>query len=178
VRSIEHAGFLTEEQAERMARAGCWLVPTLSAMRDTLRWAQEGLLPPAQCRKILDFGLDLGAAVRIAKEHGVRLALGTDYISRDQHGGNLEELELMHAAGLSVEETLLTATLGGAELCGVADRYGRIAPGYLFDALLLEREPSDLRRLRDADARAGVFKHGAAAAAGARLREQGLYPAA
>ena len=59
-----------------------------------------------QCRKILDFGLELGGAVRIAKEYGVRMAIGTDYISREQHGSNLEELALMQEAGLSVEEVL------------------------------------------------------------------------
>ncbi len=160
VRSIEHGGFLTEEQAHRMARAGCWLVPTLSAMRDTLRWAEVGVLTPVQCRKILDFGLQLGAAVRIAKEHGVRLAVGTDYISREQHGSNLEELALMQEAGLTVEEVLLAATIGGAELCGVEDRYGRIAPGFAFDAVALTREPGELRALLEPGAIAAVFKAG------------------
>jgi imidazolonepropionase-like amidohydrolase len=119
VRSIEHGGFLTEEQAALMAESGCFLVPTLSAMRDTLRWAEEGALTPTQCKKILDFGLDIGDCVRIAKAYGVRLASGTDYIMREQHGKNLEEVLLMHRAGLTVEEALVTATAGGAELCGV-----------------------------------------------------------
>ena len=53
-----------------MAESGCWLVPTLSAMRDVLQWAEEGSLTPTQCRKILDFGLDIGS-LREARE-GVR----------------------------------------------------------------------------------------------------------
>lgn len=171
VRSIEHGGFLTEEQAQQMAKAGCWLVPTLSAMRDTLRWAEQGVLTPIQCRKILDFGLELGGAVQIAKEHGVRLAVGTDYISREQHGSNLEELALMQEAGLSVEEVLLAATSGGAELCGVADRYGRIATGYVFDAVALEREPSNLRGLLEPGSLAAVFKHGKPAVVHSRFEE-------
>ena len=112
-----------------MAERGCFLVPTLSAMRDCLRWAKEGALTPTQCKKILDFSLDIGECVQIAKEYGVPLASGTDYISREQHGRNLEELTLMHQAGLTVEETLLAATAGGAELCGVEDDRGRIARG-------------------------------------------------
>ena len=99
MRSIEHGGFLTEEQAAVMAKAGCFLVPTLSAMRDCVRWAETGALTPTQCEKILDFGLDIGECVRIAKEYGVPLASGTDYIKREQHGKNLEELPLMHAGG-------------------------------------------------------------------------------
>jgi imidazolonepropionase-like amidohydrolase len=156
VRSIEHGGFLSEEQAALMAESGCWLVPTLSAMRDVLRWAEEGSLTPTQCRKILGFGLDIGACVRLAKEYGVKLASGTDYISRTQHGGNLEEIRLMHEAGLTVEEALLAATAGGAELCGVDDRLGRIAEGYVFDAIVLDGDPGDLSGL----AASGVFKAG------------------
>ena len=169
VRSIEHGGFLTEAQAQQMAKAGCWLVPTLSAMRDTLRWAEQGALTPVQCRKILGFGLDLGAAVRVAREYGVRLAIGTDYISREQHGSNLEELALMQEAGLSAEEVLLAATSGGAELCGVADRYGRIAPGFVFDAVIIDREPSELRRLLEPEAVTAVFQAGQPVVLGPRF---------
>jgi imidazolonepropionase-like amidohydrolase len=165
VRSIEHGGFLTEEQASLMAETGCWLVPTLSAMRDVLRWAEEGSLTPTQCRKIIDFGLDIGACVRLAKEYGVKLASGTDYISRTQHGGNLEEIRLMHEAGLTVEEALLAATARGAELCGVDDRLGRIAEGYMFDAIVLDGDPGDLSEL----AVSGVFKAGEPAVAHPRI---------
>jgi len=174
VRSIEHGGFLTEEQAQRMAERGCFLVPTLSAMRDCLRWAEEGVLTPAQCRKILDFGLDIGACVRIAKEYGVALACGTDYISRGQHGNNLEELVLMRQAGLSVEETLLTATIGGARLCGVDHEFGRIAPGYVFDALVLDDDPGDLEAFSRAGAATGVFQAGRAVVPHPRLIEAGV----
>ena len=62
-------------------------------MRDCLRWARRGELTPRQCEKILDLGLELGECVRIAKEYGVKLASGTDYIKREQHGKNLEEAE-------------------------------------------------------------------------------------
>jgi imidazolonepropionase-like amidohydrolase len=162
VRSIEHGGFLTEEQARLMADRGCYLVPTLSAMRDCLRWAEEGALTPTQCRKILDLGLDLGECVRIAKEYAVPLASGTDYISRDQHGNNLEELSLMREAGLTPEETLLVATAGGADLCGVAHERGRIAPGFVFDAVVLDADPGDLGVFRTPGAVTGVFQAGRA----------------
>jgi imidazolonepropionase-like amidohydrolase len=169
VRSIEHGGFLTEEQASLMARSDCFLVPTLSAMRDCLRWAEEGVLTPTQCKKILDFNLDIGECVRIAKEYGVSLASGTDYISRDQHGNNLEELSLMRRAGLTVEEALLAATVGGARLCGVDDVYGRIAEGYVFDALVLDDDPGDLHVFESPGAVTGVFQAGRAIVPHARI---------
>jgi imidazolonepropionase-like amidohydrolase len=160
VRSIEHGGFLTEEQAALMAERGCFLVPTLSAMRDCLRWAEDGALTPTQCRKILELGLDLGSCVRIAKEYGVPIASGCDYISREQHGKNLEELTLMHQAGLTVEETLLAATAGGAELCGVLDDRGRIEPGFVFDAVVLDQDPGDLSCFAEPGSVTGVFRAG------------------
>jgi imidazolonepropionase-like amidohydrolase len=169
VRSIEHGGFLTEEQAALMAQRGCYLVPTLSAMRDCLKWAEEGSLTPTQCRKILDLNLDMGACVRIAKEYGVPLASGTDYISRTQHGSNLEELVLMREAGLTPEEALLVATAGGAALCGVDDRLGRLALGYEFDAVVLDGDPGDLSGFREPGAVTGVFKRGVPVVPHARL---------
>ena len=171
VRSIEHGGFLTEEQAALMAQRGCYLVPTLSAMRDCLRWAEEGALTPTQCRKILGLGLDLGACVRVAKEHGVPLASGTDYISREQHGNNLEELTLMREAGLSPEEALLAATAGGAALCGVAHERGRIEPGYVFDTIVLDADPGDLSAFRAPGTVTGVFQGGRPVVAHERLPE-------
>lgn len=177
VRSIEHGGFLTEEQAALMAERGCYLVPTLSAMRDTFSWAQEGSLTPTQCQKILDLGLDLGRCVQIAKAYGVPLASGTDYIDRRQHGGNLEEIVLMHQAGLTVEEALLTATAGGAALCGVEHEYGRIAEGYVFDAFVLDEDPGELSLLARPGAVTGVFKGGDPVLAHSRLGQPSGVPA-
>jgi imidazolonepropionase-like amidohydrolase len=62
----------------------------------------------------------------------------------------------MHEAGLTVEEALLAATAGGAELCGVDGRLGRIAEGYVFDAIALDGDPGDLSGL----VASGVFKAG------------------
>jgi imidazolonepropionase-like amidohydrolase len=65
----------------------------------------------------------------------------------------------MHEAGLTVEEALLAATAGGAELCGVDDRLGRIAEGYVFDSIVLDRDPGDLSSFAE-ERPAGVFKAG------------------
>jgi imidazolonepropionase-like amidohydrolase len=143
-----------------MAAAGIWLVPTLTIVRDLIRWAEAGTLSPATTRKALAIEPKLSEVVRIAREAGVRIALGTDFVASEQHGLNLGELVLMHEAGLSAEETLLAATARGAELCGVADRYGRIAPGYVFDAILLDEDPSDVTVFGRPDVVTGVFQAG------------------
>ena len=174
VRSIEHGLFLTEEQAARMADAGCWLVPTLLILEEVVRFAKEGTLPAPAARKALELEPLLGEAVRIAREHGVKIAVGSDFVRRDQHGRNLEELPLLHRAGLTVEETLLAATASGAELCGVATDYGRIAPGAVFDALVLDEDPGDLSLFARPGAVTGVFKGGVPVVLHERLAEAGL----
>jgi len=163
VRSIEHGLFLSEEQAAAMADRGTWLVPTLAVLRDAYRWADEGLLPAYHVEKMEAIKPRIGNAVRIAHESGVKLALGTDFVERSQHGRNLEEMVLMHEAGLPAADTLLAATIGGAELCGVDHLYGRIAPGYVFDAILLDEDPSDISAFGRQGSVTGVFKGGDAA---------------
>jgi imidazolonepropionase-like amidohydrolase len=161
VRSIEHGIFLSDEQAASMARKNCFLVPTLYVLHEVIAWAEQGgVLPEYAERKALALRDKLGNAVEIAHAHGVKVALGSDFIRRELHGHNLAEIPLLHEAGLSVEETLLAATWNGAELLGVSDRLGRIAPGYVFDAILLDAEPTDLSVFARPGAVTGVFKGG------------------
>lgn len=168
VKSIEHGLALTEEQASAMSASGCWLVPTLSAMHDVVAWGEDALAghptPLSDrdhaVRKALEVKPLLGEAVRIARAAGVRMAVGSDCLTREQHGRNLREVTLMREAGLTAEDALLAATSGGAELCGVADTYGRIAPGYVFDAIVLDEDPGDLAIFARAGAVTGVFKGG------------------
>jgi imidazolonepropionase-like amidohydrolase len=175
VRSIEHGLFMTEQDAELMASAGCWLVPTLSISHDLVRWARErggespNPLPDYSVDKALKIEALIGRQVEIAKAAGVKMAIGTDYINREEHGRNLEELLHMRRAGLTPEETLRAATIGGAELCGVGDRYGRIAPGYAFDAIVLECDPGDLSVFAEPGVVTGVFKSGKAVVSHPRL---------
>jgi imidazolonepropionase-like amidohydrolase len=125
--------------------------------------------PSYAIKKVLELRDSFGECVRIARAAGVRIASGCDWIDRRQHGRNLEELALLHEAGLTVEETLLAATSNGAELCGVGDRYGRIAPGYVFDAVVLGRDPSDMAVFRDKSTVREVFKGGVACRRGGDL---------
>jgi imidazolonepropionase-like amidohydrolase len=68
----------------------------------------------------------------------------------------------MREAGLTPEEALLAATAGGAELCGLGHERGRIAPGYVFDAIVLDADPGDLSVFRNPGAVTGVFQAGRA----------------
>ena len=157
--SIEHALFLTEEDAALMARHDCALVPTLAIYHELAAPAAAGRLGAA-AEMAAELVPRLGEAVRVARAAGVRIAVGSDFAHRDQHGRNLVELVHLRRAGLSAEETLLAATANGARLCGVDDRLGRIAQGCAFDALLLDEDPGDLSCFERRDAVTGVFLAG------------------
>ena len=159
-RSIEHGVFLTEEDAALMARHHCALVPTLAVYHRLVRLADEGRFNAARTERARSVGRQLGEAVAIAHAAGVRIAVGSDFGHRDDHGANLVELAHLNDAGLSVAETLLAATATGADLCGVGDRLGRIAVGFRFDAVVLGGEPRDLSALAAPDAITAVFQRG------------------
>jgi imidazolonepropionase-like amidohydrolase len=173
-RSIEHGVFLTEADAAAMAASGCFLVPTLAIYERLEVLAHNGGLTGSRAERALEVGAHLGEAVGIARDAGVNIALGSDFGHRDDHGCNLRELELLHRAGMSVEEVLLAATSVGAQLCGVSSHLGRIAPGYQFDAVVLEREPTDLGWLSEPGAVSGVFQRGRGVRANAALRTRGM----
>jgi imidazolonepropionase-like amidohydrolase len=174
-RSIEHGVFLTERDAKSMADRGCALVPTLSIYSRLAEAARRGELTGERAARALAAGESLGEAVAIARAAGVRVVAGSDFGHRDDHGANLGELALLHQSGLSVSEALLAGTAWAAELCNVGDRVGRLAPGYHFDALLLDSDPGDLRTLGVSGTVTGVFCDGVPALAHPRLsvcREQ------
>jgi imidazolonepropionase-like amidohydrolase len=168
-RSIEHGIFLTEADATAMAARGCFFVPTLAVYERLVALARSGDLDPGRAARAIEAGEHLGEAVQIARAAGVKVALGSDFGHRDDHGRNFSELDLLHRAGLSIEETLLAATSAGAELCGVEDRLGRIAPGYEFDAIVLDHEPTHLANLSEPGAVTGVFQRGTPVVAHPRL---------
>lgn len=171
VRSIEHGLHLTDEQAQQMASRGCWLVPTLASVDELGGELESGALSADSRRKVEEVLALSGRQVQVARAAGVRIAVGTDLY---RQGPNLIELPLLHAAGMPVEEVLLAATAGGSELLGEGEVRGRIAPGYIFDAVLLDHDPSQLDLFRRPGAVTGVFQGGAAIRPHARWRAQGL----
>jgi imidazolonepropionase-like amidohydrolase len=143
VLSIEHGTLATEEQVARMAREGVWLVPTLAGLREGSRRLADGELSPVEAAKAKIIQAALGDVVPMALEHGVRIAAGTDFYVREDHGRNLEEIAALHQAGMSAPAAFLAATREGAELCGWGGEYGVIAPGYRFDAAVFDEDISN-----------------------------------
>ncbi|HLW44797.1 MAG TPA: amidohydrolase family protein [Acidimicrobiales bacterium] len=161
IRSIEHGIFLDDEAISMMLERGTWLVPTLSAPRAVIAAAEAGtrLTEPVirKAREVIEVHTDsFSRAVRA----GVKVAMGTDS-GVGAHGRNLDELRLMVAHSLMEPlDAWVAATTSAAELCGVDEKLGRIAPGFLADITVVE---GDLLDLEDLPARVrAVWKGGVA----------------
>lgn len=86
---------------------------------------------------------------------GVPIALGSDSGPHLTVAGRatLDEVQRLHQAGLSNEDVLRAGTVIAAAVLGKTDELGRIAPGYLADAVLLGNDPrSDLSTLEQPQA--------------------------
>jgi imidazolonepropionase-like amidohydrolase len=148
IRSIEHGIYLDDEAIEMMLDAGTWLVPTLIAPTAVLQMAEAGAGLPdsviAKAREVIDVHRESFARAVAA---GVRIAMGTDS-GVGPHGRNLEELALMAAGGMKPAAVLASATSGAAQLLGLADTTGTIAPGKRADLVIVEGDPHDFTGLK------------------------------
>lgn len=77
-------------------------------------------------------------------EAGVPIVLGTDAGNPlTLHGPSVfPELEAMQAAGLTPSEVLVAATSNAAAALGRENDLGRVAPGFVADLVILERDPT------------------------------------
>ena len=147
VRSIEHGIFLDDEAIELMLTRQAWLVPTLVAPLAVIEAAEAGAaLPESVVAKAVDVAAAHQESFRRAVAAGVRVAMGTDS-GVGPHGRNLQELAVMQRCGMSAEQALHAATGSAAQLCGLADRVGRLAPGLAADLVLVRGGVDDLADL-------------------------------
>lgn len=150
VRSIEHGTYLSPETLALMAERGTYLVPTIAVVRDLTMPGGDYDNPTLFLR-----GQHMLPRIRetAARAHraGVRLVTATDTGYGPQSVVRLshELLEFVDI-GLSTLDAIRAATTVAADLLGVADHTGRIAPGFDADLLVLERDPLvDIAAYRD-----------------------------
>jgi len=134
-----HGVWLDDEDIKRMGGAGAAVAHN----------------PPSNIR--LGSGI---AAVRAMLDGGVRVGIGTDSPSSSDTQNMFESMRwasyLSRAASLdyrrwiSAEEAFRLATEGSANVLGMGDLIGRIAPGYRADLVLLDLTRPDFVPLNDA----------------------------
>jgi imidazolonepropionase-like amidohydrolase len=138
--SVEHGIDLDDETLREMAKRGTVWVPTIDHNRyyvdakDEYGFAAE-TIPPLLA--YIDKNLE---STRRAVKAGVKVGLGSDAVY-SMFGQNTRELGWFVKAGMTPAQAIASATTIGAELLGVKDRLGRLAPGYVADVVAVEGNP-------------------------------------
>lgn len=162
VDSIEHGVWLDDEAIALMVERGTWLVPTLTAPHHIAHGGLEAGIAPYMVEKGWQVLNDHLESYRKALKAGVRIAMGTDQgtpLSRP--GDNAQEISRMAEHGMSASRAILAATCEAARLLRIADRKGKIAPGFDADAVLVRANPlEDITILEERENIAAVLKQG------------------
>ncbi len=138
--SVEHGIDLDDDTIAEMVRRGTVWVPTIDHNRYYVDAREEfgfkpEAIPPLQA--YIERNLE---STRRAVKAGVKIGMGSDAVY-SMFGQNTRELGWFVRAGLTPAAALATATTTAAELLGLQDRLGRIAPNYLADIVAVEGDP-------------------------------------
>jgi imidazolonepropionase-like amidohydrolase len=144
--SIEHGADVDDATLAEMKRRGTVWVPTVDHNRYYIDAQAEYGFPAGAEANLKDYIARNLASVRKAVAMGVPLAMGSDAVYT-MFGQNTRELGWFVQAGMTPAQALGTATTVPAALLGMADRLGRVAPGFLADLVAVEGDP--LARIDD-----------------------------
>ncbi len=117
-----------------MRECGTWLVVTSGIQRAIRDCAENSSFMREKAGAAYANYLSV---VRRAVELGINLAVGND----TNHGCIAEEIVFLERAGMERRAALLTATLGGASLCGIDGETGTLDIGKEADLIAFKRDP-------------------------------------
>lgn len=151
--SIEHGTILDEETISQWARSKTYYVPTLSTVngyKERLAANPDAYEPDVLAKIQWRIGIT-GKSLEQLVPRGVRIAFGTD-AGVSKHGRNADEFELMVQHGMTPVEALKAATVNAADLLGLSDQIGTIAPGKSADIIAVSGDPvADVTVLKKVD---------------------------
>jgi imidazolonepropionase-like amidohydrolase len=146
--TIEHPLPRSEETIQLMARKGTASVPTLVPYIYIFDLA--GGYYGSTSRRF-DFSKEANfEMLRKLKRAGIKLGVGTDLVTdwfRYLPQAYITELKQFVAAGFTTEQALMAATKTSAEILGMEDKLGTLAPGKLADVIVVDGQPD--RQLED-----------------------------
>ena len=151
VTTIEHGVELDDEAIELMLQHGTYLVATLAAPYNEVKYGEEAGIPKYAVEKNKEALLPHRESFKRAYQAGVKIAVGTDAGTPfNFHGDYVTELEIMKELGMSVNEIIRSATYMGAEALRMQDLIGSIEVGKRADLLFVSGNPEEnLTNLRN-----------------------------
>jgi Imidazolonepropionase and related amidohydrolases len=138
--TVEHAIDLDDETLAEMKRRGTIYVPTIDHNRYYAEYRTDFHYTDQQAAALDSFRLRNLETARRAFHAGVKLAMGSDAVFH-MFGQNTRELGWMVKLGMTPAQALATATTVGAEVLGMEDKLGKIAPGYFADIVAVSGDP-------------------------------------
>lgn len=138
--TIEHAIELDDATLALMARQGTIYVPTIDHNRYYADFRADYGYSDDQARGLDQYRAKNLETARRAFGAGVKLAMGSDAVHM-MFGQNTRELGHFVAAGMTPMQALRAGTVNGAEVLGMSDRIGRVAPGYFADIVAVTGDP-------------------------------------
>jgi imidazolonepropionase-like amidohydrolase len=145
VHSIEHGALISPPQIEKIAKAGTWVVLTMSLVLHEGGLMRVDGQNPALRDRILKGRERLEVTARRLVSSGVRLAVGTDAL----HGFAGHEAAYLTRFGMTPMDAVRCLTRNGADVCGVLDKTGTLEAGKLADVVAVEGDPlADIEALQ------------------------------
>ncbi|WP_428631636.1 amidohydrolase family protein [Sphingopyxis sp.] len=151
--SIEHGTILDDATIDLWAKSKTYYVPTLATVngyRERLAANPDAYAPDVLAK--IQWRISItGKSLEQLVPRGVRIAFGTD-AGVSKHGRNGDEFELMVQHGMTPVAALRAATVNAADLLGLSDQIGTIAPGKSADIIAVASDPiADVRVLKSVD---------------------------
>lgn len=141
VTSIEHGTQMDEEGMNLAIKHGTWYVPTITAGRSVADSAKiAGYYPEIVKPKAEAIGPQIQGTFAKAWKKGVKIAFGTD-AGVFMHGRNWLEFTYMVESGMPAMDAIKSATSKAAELLGMQDQLGSVAPGKIADFTAVDGDP-------------------------------------
>jgi len=145
VDSIEHGGYIADDDLKTMVAHGIWYVPTLYIFIYAEGIHPAGGIPGRKGEVEIHAG-----TFRRALRAGVKIAFGTDVGGFEWTINPATEFPLMVQYGMTPAQALHAATVSGAELVDMKNQIGTVEPGKLGDLVAVSGNPlSDIRLLEN-----------------------------
>lgn len=145
VKGIEHGYFLDRDVLRLMHDNDVWFVPTMIVSQPaTFEFFERIGAPDWYMARVREVGIDHWAALKMAIEENVAIALGSDQFPFEPNDGTtatIREAEYYHEAGMSSLEALQAATIQPARMLEIDAEVGSLTVGKLADIVAIDGNP-------------------------------------
>jgi imidazolonepropionase-like amidohydrolase len=135
--SLEHAIDIDDATLADMAAKKIYYVPTIDHNRYYVDSASDYQFRAGSTEALDRYIARNLLTAKRAWKAGVPFAMGSDAVY-SMFGQNTRELGWFVKVGMTPEQALKTATVNAADLLGMSNDLGRVAPGYLADLIAIE----------------------------------------